>query len=310
MPTTPVAIVADAGPDVGLGHLSRAGAVAAALASRGIETRCYGYDADKPFTRDRIVWSPLAVGELTAFADHVTVIDTYHLPRAAAARLAASCRLVVMHDDGEIPKGAALVVSVPGGEFEGAPLLGGLRYAALRPEFWGLPDRQVRERVTRVLVTMGSGQPGSSGSRLAEAVAQAMPTARVTLVSGPGAQTTSSEGVQTLHTPTSLFRPLVDADLVVTAAGQTMLEAAAAGTPCVAVVLAANQRGQARRLNEMGAVRVVDPPDPEAAANAARALAADAGLRRELSRAGQEAVDGFGALRVAFQIAVLSETNQ
>ena len=81
-----------------------------------------------------------------------------------------------------------------------------------------------------------------------------------------------------------------------------MLEAAAAGTPCLALPVAKNQRGQAQLLARLGAIRAVDPPRVSDATTIAVALARDPNQRRELSERSQAAVDGYGALRVAFQI--------
>jgi UDP-2,4-diacetamido-2,4,6-trideoxy-beta-L-altropyranose hydrolase len=214
-----------------------------------------------------------------------------------------------MHDHGGVPDGAALVVSVAGDPTPDGRRLTGFEYAALRPHFWGLPERSLGDRAARLLVTVGSGQLADVGSRLARALAGSLPDTRVALVRGPDAPPEAPQGVDTLDAPVSLLEPLLEADLVVTAAGQTMLEAAAAGTPCIALPLVDNQRRQAERLAEAGAVRLVDPPDPEAVAVAARALADDPEARRRLSRVGQQTVDGYGALRVAFAIDELARRD-
>jgi spore coat polysaccharide biosynthesis predicted glycosyltransferase SpsG len=289
---SPVVIVADAGRQAGLGHISRSSAVAVALSRRGIETRCYAYGADEPFERDGVSWTRLDGDDLPASPGDVLVLDTYRLPSEALSRAAAEVRLVVMHDHGEPPENAALVVSAAVDPAK----------AALRPSFWGLPERQIRDVVERVLVTTGSGGFGEVGPRLAEAVAVALPSASVALVRGPYAASSSPPGVEILDAPDSLLAPLLAADLVLSAGGQTMLEAAATGTPCIAIALVENQRRQAERLAELGAVRLAAV---DHAASAAVELARDPEERRSLSRAGQQAVDGYGAQRVAFAIAEL-----
>ena len=82
-----------------------------------------------------------------------------------------------------------------------------------------------------------------------------------------------------------------------------MLESAACGTPCIALVLAENQRAQALALGSTGAVTVLDPPGADGVLAALRQL--DLTARNELSRRAQEAVDGFGALRIAAAIEAL-----
>jgi spore coat polysaccharide biosynthesis predicted glycosyltransferase SpsG len=302
----PVAILTDAGLGAGLGHLSRSSAIAVALRCRGIEARCYALGADAAFERDGIAWAPLALGDVGDLGGHVVLVDSYRLSHEVIQRMAESASIVLMHDHGAIPNGAAMIVSIAGDGDAGGRSLTGFEYAALRPHFWGLPTRSVGESAGRVLVTVGSGLLAGAGGPIASAIAEALPDICVTLVRGPDSDTETPDGVETLEAPHSLLEPLLDADLVVSAAGQSMLEAAAAGTPCVALPLADNQRRQAERLSEAGAVRLVDPPEPDAAADASRELCRDPEARRRLSRAGQRVVDGYGALRVAFAISELA----
>src|SRR5262249_61873295 len=105
------------------------------------------------------------------------------------------------------------------------------------------------------------------------------------------------DGVQALAAPDSLFDQQLAADLVISGGGQTMLEAAACGTPCISLVLAENQREQTLRLASSGAVVLVDPPDVDRILVAIDEL--DPAARQELRRRPQDAGDGYGALRMA-----------
>jgi spore coat polysaccharide biosynthesis predicted glycosyltransferase SpsG len=174
----------------------------------------------------------------------------------------------------------------------------------LRPPFWGVPRRRIDEEFRSVLVVTGAGG-GDLGAELTHALEEALPRAEVTLVRGPYAPA-APPGVSALEAPESLLEPLFAADLVVGGAGQTILEAAATGAPSVALPLVENQRRQARGLADEGAVCLVDPPTVAAAVDAACGLAADPDARRILAERAQGTVDGFGALRVAYHVAVLA----
>jgi spore coat polysaccharide biosynthesis predicted glycosyltransferase SpsG len=156
--------------------------------------------------------------------------------------------------------------------------------------------------VGQILVTTGGGQLGAIGYELAQALLEGIPGIRVGLVRGPHASNAMPPGVALIDAPTSLLGPLLAADLVVSAAGQTMLEAAACGTPCVALPLIENQRNQGLRLAANGAVRIVTPSGTDDVLATVRNLVDDAGARRELCQNGQKTIDGYGALRVAFHI--------
>jgi spore coat polysaccharide biosynthesis predicted glycosyltransferase SpsG len=282
-----IAVVADGGPAAGLGHLGRSTAIAAALRARGLEVTCCAYGASAPVRIDGVEWTPgTASGDLL-------VLDSYTMPAAERDALAAGSPLVSMHDHGGRPPGAALVVTV-GGE-PGPRTLAGLRYAPLRAPFWGLPPRAVAAEARRVLVTTGGGALQDAGVAIAREATAAF--AEVALVRGPYAEFEAPDGVELIDAPPVLLEHLLAADVVITAAGQTALESAATGAATVAIPFVDNQRRQAARLAGAGAAVAAEP---DAAVAAAASLD-----RAALARAGQAAIDGYGALRIAFAIAAL-----
>jgi spore coat polysaccharide biosynthesis predicted glycosyltransferase SpsG len=284
-------VIADAGNGAGLGHVSRAGAVAAALTRLGVAPRCLALGAEGAFERDGMRWEPLASLASAGLAP-VVVLDSYVAPQDAVSALAQQVKLVLVHDRGGVPKRAALVID---GDASA------LRDACLRPQYWDVPKRRHRAHVERVLVTTGGGDPGGAGTRLALAAKEALPAATVALVRGPYANPETPPGVETVAAPDSLLDELLRADIAVSGAGQTMLEACAAGTPCVAVALAEDQRHQGARAGKLDAVVFAAE---ERVPSALKALAG-VEVRRELGERAQELVDGRGALRVARRIADL-----
>jgi spore coat polysaccharide biosynthesis predicted glycosyltransferase SpsG len=271
-----ITVVADAAPAVGMGHVSRCSAVAGAL---GTGVRCLGYEAERSFERDGVHWEAWN-GPLAAL-EGVVVLDGYRFTDVEA--LAARTTLVLFHDGGTLPEGAALVV---------APIvgvgLGGLEYACLRREFWSGPTDGPR---AGILVTTGAG---ADGDPLAERFAREL--ADVTVVRGPFSRLGALD-VPVLDAPASLRPALLAAELVVGTGGQTSLEAAACGTPAVLIALDRAQREQAETLQRAGAARLVEPDDV-----AATVAALGAEERARMAAAGRAAVDGRGALRVADRI--------
>src|SRR5262249_12973138 len=162
----------DAGREAGLGHVARSSAVATALRCREIETRCLAHGADEPFRFDGVDWAPLNGNELPEANGHVLLIDSYRLSPEAVAASARPSRLVVMHDDGDVPPGAALAISVVGAPDATAGRLSGLEYAALRPGFWGLPSRRLNDDAGEILVTTGGGLFAETGLEVARSLAE------------------------------------------------------------------------------------------------------------------------------------------
>jgi spore coat polysaccharide biosynthesis predicted glycosyltransferase SpsG len=296
---TEIHVVADAGPRAGLGHLSRSTALVVALRCHGRRVLPRLNGVGEPLERDGVAWEPLGDGPLEE--GDVVVIDSYLLDRAQIEACAARRPVVVFHDGGRTapPAGSALVVSV-GGQSPGA--LTGPAWACLRPMFWGVPAAPIRPRVERILVAVGGGIV-AGGSALAADIAARLPEARVRFVVGPYSDEDRPAGVEIVEAPDELLSEFRAADLVVTAAGQTMLEALAVGVPCVAVAVVDNQRAQLARLQETGAVRAATPDD---AADLAAQLAANPGAREAMGATARATVDSFGALRLAWRIADLA----
>lgn len=297
-------LIADAGATAGLGHLSRTGAVAVALRSRGVDVRCLAWGADDPIERDGLRWEALARADSPP-AQGVVVLDSYEVSADSVRGLAADSRLVLMHGRDAVPEAEIVTSTVAREDAPGRLRLFGLTYACLRPSYWGVPERQTPDSVRRVLVATGGGDAGGAAAGLAEAAQDALPDAEVAVLRGPYASGELPGGVVAVEDPASPFDELVAADLIVTAAGQTLLEAAAAGTPAIAVVTAENQRSQAEAVASADAAVIAEPGAGVSAA--VGELAADETRRAALAKHGQQLIDGFGALRVGFHVGRLIE---
>jgi UDP-2,4-diacetamido-2,4,6-trideoxy-beta-L-altropyranose hydrolase len=91
---------------------------------------------------------------------------------------------------------------------------------------------------------------------------------------------------------------MAEADLAVCAGGSTMWEMACMGVPFVPVIIAGNQRASVQAMAGDGFPTVESAAVGRDLPPILRALAADPGRRRELSRIGQRLVDGNGVQRV------------
>jgi spore coat polysaccharide biosynthesis predicted glycosyltransferase SpsG len=297
-----VVIVADAGSGVGLGHIARCSAIAAGLGVRGVSCLCLAVGAQGS-PHSAVHWAPIpSAADIPRMTAGLLLLDSYLLAmEAVRLRLQAPC-VVAMHDLGPVSAVADLTVTTdPRIVGTGPAIVGGAALTCLGPSFWGLPDPgDAPQTVKRVLVTTGGGDPGGHAVATAINVQAALPDADVVLVRGPNATFGDPGGVRVLDAPASLLEPLRWADLVVSSAGSSLMEAMAVGVPALGLVLADNQRPTAQGLVDAGATELFGPDQPTELAAAVSRLAADAGLRRERVRRGRRLVDGYGALRVSF----------
>lgn len=281
-----VRLVAAGGPGIGMGHLARSTALACALRLRGYSVNTRGVGLGASFELDGIEWS---IEQFVADEEPVmTILDGYEL---GSENLTVQGPIVLMHPlRGEgVEPSAFLDV---GGTGDGG--LRGLEYACLRRPFWSCGDRRLADEVGSALVTSGASDAGGGVAALAARVKAALPQASVTAVRGPFSHTAAPEGVELLDAPRDLAPAMAASDLVVSAAGLTMLEALSTAAPTIGLIVAENQRAQAESVRRVGAAEVCEPRALEAALDA---VAGDRGRRAELARGARNAVDGLGAHR-------------
>lgn len=307
---TTLLLRADAGPSIGVGHLSRCVALAEAAVARGWRVYLAGSvpGADwllaRLSTLDVPVLEPMDVAVQAADLDaDVVLVDHYGLGELPDVRAVA--RLVSL-EDGPFGRRAADVVvdanlAPTSRPADGSPLvLAGPRFAPLRSEVIAA-RRGGSPRpggAPRVVVVMG-------GSAAADAVSAAMTALhRVDLPMTVRAISPSPlpapDGRFAVEPPTpDLPALLAGADLVISAAGVTLLELCCLGVPAAIVQLADNQSAGYRAALDRGlAAGLGTAADLPAAAPTLRALLEDTERRAALSRAASSVVDGRGADRI------------
>jgi UDP-2,4-diacetamido-2,4,6-trideoxy-beta-L-altropyranose hydrolase len=337
MPSGCVVFRVDAGRDIGLGHLQRCLSLAAGLRQAGSTTifltngdrKVQGVissTGSKPVALDGVeLGTPKDLTETVAMATHyncdAVIVDSYRVDDGYLGNLRAAGFFVVAIDDlARYPFPCQLVVNgnadasqLPYGSSSGdTRFLLGPQYALLRQELWDVPDRTVRETVNNVLVTLGSTDPHNLMPQLLGVIDQMAGNFTVTVVVGPffenrnEVETVASRCqrvVRMVDSPDSVRELMLEADLAVSAGGQTLYELAAMGTPAVALQVADNQSGSLSAIAGRGVVRMAGcVGDPALLANVEREvqrLLGDVDARKDMTAAARRLGMGQGAIRVA-----------
>jgi spore coat polysaccharide biosynthesis predicted glycosyltransferase SpsG len=270
----------DDGPEVGLGHRRRMEALAAAFERRGV-VPTIGPCAP-PLRADVVV-----LDSYMFRADDATVVDAGWVGAVDDISRNLAVDLVVDPAPG----------ADPAAHTSSRAVLAGAKYSLVGA---GLPaPPPLRPMVEAVVVTLGASQQARAAGDLARRIAQALPRATVRVVASPWSDISVPAGVDAIQTVDGLGPHLATADIVVTAAGVTMLESLALGRPTIAVVLADNQTRAAHGAVAASAIHLVDIEDAVAAIVA---LADDAVERQRLSDAARALIDGHGPDRAANEI--------
>lgn len=313
-----IAIHADAGPGVGLGHVSRCTGLALALRRHGMIPVLL--NAAGPALTPHFSGHALAetrcesnVTALHQAAQRVgaraLVADSYRLDRLALRQTCAELKLIWFDDTATQPLAADIIVN-------GSPAAASLPYQ-LSPETIGLlgaayqvvrPGLVARDRigpVRRLLVTYGGADPKNVGPRLATILPVDL---AVDFVVGPFADIPSNLPAHvTVHkAPMDMAELIERADLAVCAGGQTLFELAVAKLPTISIGIGEDQRPNLEQLSRAGAVLFggwADSPDflTHLRHILDQALA-DSALRQRLATQAHDMVDGKGADRIALAI--------
>ena len=178
----------------------------------------------------------------------------------------------------------------------------GPEYATLRGEFIHVPPKEIRQQTERILVTFGGTDPGQLAQRCARLLAERV-DAEIRVVLGTGAADADfPENVTVMRHVRSMAAEMLAADLVLTAAGRTVYEAAATGTPVAVLAQGAREATHAHLSFMSGVVFLGIGPlvDDEHVVGVVKRLLADYSLRSELSeRLSNRSTRGRGADRAS-----------
>jgi UDP-2,4-diacetamido-2,4,6-trideoxy-beta-L-altropyranose hydrolase len=247
------------------------------------------------------------------------VVDGYHFDTDFRRRVRQAAPVLQIDDFARSGEGGADLVLdssplVTPPEYSrsepGADLLLGVRYALLRREFRDrrTPPADTPPLASRLLVTLGGADAGNQAERVARAALR-LGGLEVAVVAGglnPHRKSLDALAVESggrlavSHAATDMARRMAEAHLAVAGAGITAVELACTGLPALLLILADNQRPNARWAERDGFGRNLgeEPPADAVAASIAE-LIADPVARQEMAAAGRRAVDGQGAERVA-----------
>jgi len=303
MPAGPrILFFADAGPEVGGGHVMRCLTLARALGERGadcafVESRAaagvlrrFGWPAGPVLAMSNAEDLPGFVrwGQdfAASFQPDVVVVDHYRTGVAEEESLGGGGvrKRVVIDDLADRPHGCDLLVDPGYGRRpedyagllpEGCEVLAGPDFALVRPEFAAarpraLSRRARREPPARALVALGLTDVGGITLKVVEALEPLLGGVRLDVVLGSGAPSLEALNVLAsqdrrirLHVDTTDMASLTAAaDIAIGAGGSSVWERATLGLPTATVVLAENQGPMAETLAAAGLTLALDARAP------------------------------------------------
>ena len=340
---------ADAGPEVGGGHVMRTLALAAVLVSKNWKVRyAMRFGAETVETKlraeniDLIRLPQHAATDAAGFkamfpggADLI-LLDHYGIDIEFERNLAGWSGMLAAIDDGPGRRrhDVDLLIDFSPGITESAwrkfvvakaTILAGTRYALIRPEI--ICQRKGRAApshanndVRRVFISFGASDSRNATELALRCTRQALPNSEIDIFMGLGsvhadriAELSKKCGAR-LHLDSPEYpKVLGSTDLAIGAGGVSALERAYLGIPSIVVTTAENQRHSVEALSAAGAVISagdISTVNEKALASQIKTLAGDPALRAVMSTAGTALIDGNGTNRVVDHIIDLARKSK
>ena len=318
-------ILTEGGKHIGLGHIYRCEAIIQALKQLSIDcTFIINGDssiADLILKTDFTLKNWLMDYEsIFNTNSDVVVVDSYHAPLELLKKITSESKLAAFLDDYnrlEYPPGLVINSSITARQLDykkrnGTEYLLGTKYHPMRAEFWECKDKAINHQVKEVLITLG----GSDMQNLTPSILNLLlprTGIRKKVVVGKGFSNISE--IEKAADPTceiiwfpdaaEMKKLMMEADIAISAAGQTLYELARIGLPTIAIGVADNQNSNVKGWQSTDFIEFAgwwyDPDLKENILNKFDHLM-DFTIRSKKSEAGTAQIDGSGALQIGRQI--------
>jgi spore coat polysaccharide biosynthesis predicted glycosyltransferase SpsG len=322
----PVYILTEGNQSTGFGHITRCLSIYQAFLEKNIQPTFIinGDDTAKPFLLDiNCIYFDWLIdsGKLLAIIPYnsIVIIDSLLAELSQIERIIMHVSYPVIIDDFKrltYSKGLIIDWTVFSEKIyknkTKDTYLAGYEYIALRKEFWNLPSKKNKPFVENILITMGGNDLRNLTPDILNLVQNEYPNCIINVIVGKAFRNTERINfIANKNTKTILLFDLsteqivgafLNADIVISAGGQTLYELARTGTPTIAIMVVDNQQYDIEGWAKAGFIDFAGNwNDKNLLSNISLLLSVlvnDMTLRENKSILGQKMVDGKGALKI------------
>ena len=190
--------------------------------------------------------------------------------------------------------------------------LAGTNYVALRKDFWNVPPKKINSVVKNILITMGGNDIRNLTPGILYLIQEKFPDFNIRVIVGKAftnekeivAKKEKNKETELLYNlnASQMVTAFTEADIVISAGGQTLYELARIGTPTIAVQIIDNQKFDIEGWLKTGFIDFAGNWDDidlrKKISGFLNILIDDFTLRKKKSELGRKFVDGKGAERI------------
>ncbi|MFA5059078.1 MAG: GNAT family N-acetyltransferase [Candidatus Omnitrophota bacterium] len=315
-----ITIFTEAGRGIGMGHLSRCAGLAQAFRERGVQCQLLVY-GDRNISRQLDVYGGdyknwMSFQRQQPRCD-IAIVDSYLASKKIFQKIQNNSAVSLYFDDNnriKYPKGIIINGAINAdqlnyGGFKHFESLLGPQYVSLRREFWDVPEKKVRAKAKKILITFGGTDEANMTSKILGIFDRKYPLLQKIVIIGKNfihkkdILKQKSKNIKFVFESNAkqMSRIMQDVDFAVSAGGQTLNELARCGCAAVIVVVADNQERHAKawaktkcffyvgKANDKNFLSQID-----LGLNKVSSLT----FRRLAAQRGPQTVDGQGAKRI------------
>lgn len=189
-------------------------------------------------------------------------------------------------------------------------LMLGCKYVMLREEFRKLLPKHIKSKSSDMMISLGGADPNNFTEEILAWIKELDYTFHVAV--GPSFKNTDklenlkSEKVKLYYKPNMKY--IMDkCDIAISACGSTLYELAACGVPTLGIIMADNQEALANNMHKEGIINNIgwySNLNKDILINDIEKLSSDYSLRKNMSYKGRKLIDGKGIKRICNEISI------
>ena len=327
MESSKVLILTEGSKEIGFGHITRMLAIYEAFLEKNIRPK-FIINGDNTIldlikNTDHEVYNWLKEEKIFNEIQNsdIMIIDSYLADFNFYKKISELVKLPVYYDDNnrlDYPRGIVVNGNIHAKDLnypekKDVIYLLGIEFLPIRKEFWHVKERNIREKVQKIMITFGGNDFRDLIPLILKKIKDDYPEELKRVIIGKGFNNIKEIERQKDANTELIFYPdadkikeiMLDSDIAISAAGQTLYELSITGTPTIAIGVADNQKGNINGFTKNNLIKFAGWWDDEnLVINLKKVLEEleSFQLRKDISQKMQKLIDGKGVIRLVNEL--------